>query len=439
MITQAHKDTAQWVLKRAKSLGCQASRVMVYAGSDTELEVRGEQLDTLQQATEQQLLFHLFVDGRYGSFSTNRMDRVSLEPFLQNAVASVRHLEEDRARHLPDPSLYAASNLPDLDLTDPDYEALTMQERLSFAQAAASEVYGTDARVLSVQANWNDSISSRFLIDSQGFEGLSSVSFHALSVAVTVKGAGDARPKDYDFDQALYRMDVRKEGIGKKALERALAKIGQRKMASGRFPILVDNRVAAQLFSPILSALFGSALHQNNSFLRDSLHTSVFSEKLTVRDVPHTPRCFGSRFFDLEGVATQARFVVDKGVLSTYFIDTYASEKLERPVSISSPSRLVFEPGSQSFEALLSSLSHGIWVTGFNGGNTNSTSGDFSYGIEGFRIEQGKVVQALSEMNITGNMRSLWKNLVALGNDPRQNSAHQLPSLLFDDVVCSGL
>jgi PmbA protein len=138
-------------------------------------------------------------------------------------------------------------------------------------------------------------------------------------------------------------------------------------------------------------------------------------------------------------VATQRRAIFENGVLNTYFIDTYNAKKMSVEPTISSPSLLVMKTGSKDLDGLTAGVSNGILVTGFNGGNCNSSTGDFSYGIEGFLIENGKLTVPVSEMNITGNMLSLWNSLVETGNDPRLSSSWRIPSLVFDGVDFSGL
>lgn len=143
--------------------------------------------------------------------------------------------------------------------------------------------------------------------------------------------------------------------------------------------------------------------------------------------------------FDNEGVATEPRTVFDKGVLKTYFIDTYNGKKMDIAPTISAPSRLILTPGDKDLNGLVADIKQGILVTGFNGGNSNSSTGDFSYGIEGFLIEDGKLTQPVNEMNVTGNMVTLWNSLVAVGNDPQPNRSWQIPSLVFEGVDFSGL
>ena len=160
---------------------------------------------------------------------------------------------------------------------------------------------------------------------------------------------------------------------------------------------------------------------------------------MTLTDEPHLVKASGARYFDNEGIATERRSIFDKGVLNTYFIDTYNAKKMGVDPTISGSSILVMETGDKNLEGLIAGVDKGILVTGFNGGNNNSSTGDFSYGIEGFLIENGKLTQPVSEMNVTGNLITLWNSLAATGNDPRLNSSWRIPSLVFEGVDFSGL
>jgi PmbA protein len=138
-------------------------------------------------------------------------------------------------------------------------------------------------------------------------------------------------------------------------------------------------------------------------------------------------------------MATEKRSVVEKGILKTYYIDTYYSKKLDMEATSGSTTNLVFNPGEKDLEGLLADINRGILVTGFNGGNSNGATGDFSFGIEGFLVEKGKLVQPVAEMNITGNFKELWHNLVAVGSDLDPSRSWILPSLVFDRVDFSGV
>jgi PmbA protein len=165
----------------------------------------------------------------------------------------------------------------------------------------------------------------------------------------------------------------------------------------------------------------------------------IGSDLMTIVDDPFIVSGRGSRLFDSEGMATEKRSVVENGVLRTYYIDTYYGRKLEMEATSGGTTNLVFKPGEKDLEGLLAGIDRGILVTGFNGGNSNGATGDFSYGIEGFLVEKGKLVQPVAEMNITGNFKQLWKNLVAVGSDVDPSRSWRLPSLVFDNVDFSGI
>lgn len=439
MITNENKKLAQWAMEFALKNGCQSSRVTIYNGSSSSFEIRDMKVDRLQQASENSLVIHLYVDGRYGSFSTNRLDKKELETFIRNGIDSTRFLAEDKARTLPDASLYYKGGKADLQLIDPGFDSVQPDDKVALAMSICDEMMGKDDRIISANSSYGDEKDFKYMIASNGFEGEASGSSFSVSASLSIKGEGDARPESYWYDSSLYYDTLVKKGIGQKALERVLRKLGQKKIASGKYQMVVDNMNSARLISPVIDSIYGSSIQQKNSFLLDKLDQKVLGEKVTLVDEPHLPKSSGARYFDGEGVATKRMTVFDKGVLKTYYIDTYTANKMGTKPTISSPSIFTMEMGNKDVEGLIAGMDKGIFVTGFNGGNSNSTTGDFSYGVEGFLIENGKLTQPISEMNVTGNMLTLWNNLSEVGNDPRSFSSWRIPSLLFDGVDFSGL
>lgn len=439
MITNENKKLAQWTMEYALKNGCQASRVSLYNGSSSSIEIRDRKIDRLHQASENSLVIQLFVDGRYGSFSTNRLDKKELEKFIKDGIDATRFLAEDKARTLPDPSLYYKGGNADLQLIDPDFDKIQPDDKVALAINVCDEIMGKDERIISANSSYSDEKDFKYMVASNGFEGETAGSSFTLVGSVSIHGEGDARPESYWYDSSLYYNTLIKQGIGTKTLERVLRKLGQKKVASGKYQMIVDNMNSARLLSPIIDALYGSSIQQKNSFLLDKLDQKVLGEKVTLTDEPHLVKAFGARYFDGEGIATKRLPVFDKGVLKTYFIDTYTANKMEVKQTIASPSILTMQLGDKDMETLIGSVDKGILVTGFNGGNCNSTTGDFSYGVEGFLIEKGQMTQPISEMNVTGNMITLWNHLVEAGNDPRLSSSWRIPSLVFEEVDFSGL
>lgn len=439
MISQENKKTAQWAMDFALKNGCQACRVSINTGTESSFEYRDIQLEGLKQASQNGFSVELFVDGRYGSYTTNRINQKELETFIVNGIGATRYLAEDTFRQLPDAVRYYKGDGQGLHLMDSGYKDLLADEKSGVVRDAVAEIYGSDQRIISVSGEYNDFAGSSYMIASNGFEGERERSSYSLGVSVSLKGDGDARPESGWSESSLYWNSLIKKGIGTTALQRALQKLGQQKTKSGKYQMLVDNRSISRLFSPLITAMFGSALQQKDSFLLNRMDQKVISDKLTVIDDPHIAGAAGARWFDGEGVATQKRTLFDKGVLKTYFIDTYSAKKMDVKPTVQSPSILTMACGDKDARQLAETITRGIKVTGFNGGNSNSSSGDFSFGIEGFLIENGKIIKPVNEMNITGNLLALWNNIEATGNDPRLDSSWRIPSVLFNEVNFSGL
>ena len=212
--------------------------------------------------------------------------------------------------------------------------------------------------------------------------------------------------------------------------------------------MVVDGAVASRLVSPLINALNASAIQQKMSFLEDSVGNQIFSEGLTIMDLARTPGKSGSRMYDSEGVATKNAAIIEKGIVQQYFVSTYMSEKtgFEPTIEdISRPCLMPFIKGAGlsdiekgvSLKDILKLSGNGIYVTGFNGGNCNPVTGDFSFGIEGFAFSKGKISHPVREMLITGNIVELWNCLIAAGSDTRPSARWQIPTLAFEDVSFS--
>ncbi|TNF42431.1 MAG: TldD/PmbA family protein [Bacteroidetes bacterium] len=438
-MTKEEKYTlAKWAMNYALEKGAQQASVNISNSRSSSVEVREEKIDKLDQAIQSGLTIRLYVDNRYSAHSTNRLKKEELTRFIEQAIEGTRFLAEDEFRTLPDPELYYKSGNEDLKTLDSGFGNVDPQKKIDLAFAVEKEVLGKDDRIISVSTGYYDGLEERVMVTSNGFEGDSSNSQFGLYGTVSVK-SGDARPESFWVESSVFFDKLKKDEIGLTALKRATSKIGQAKIASGKMTMIVENRQVARLFSPLIQAINGSAIQQKNSFLIDKLGQKVASEKLTITDDPFIVSGRGSRLFDSEGLATQKRVIFEKGVLKTYYIDTYYGKKLQMAPSSGSSTNLVFETGDKDLQGLIGLVKRGILVTGFNGGNSNGSTGDFSFGIEGFLIENGAVIQPVSEMNITGNMKELWSNIGEIGNDINESSSWLTPSVVFEGVDFSGI
>lgn len=229
MITDNNKKLAQWAMDYALKNGCRAVKLALYSNSNASFELRDGKMDRLQQASESGLSISLYVDGKYGSYSTNRLDKKELESFIKNGIDSTRYLAVDEARVLPDTSRYYKGGKPDLQLFDERFETINPDDKVAVARAAAEEVLGKDSRVISVSTSYGDGENSSYRLTSNGFEGESKSTWFSVSADVALRGEGEARPSSYWYDSALFYDKLVKSGIGATALERALRKLDKRR------------------------------------------------------------------------------------------------------------------------------------------------------------------------------------------------------------------
>lgn len=251
---------------------------------------------------------------------------------------------------------------------------------------------------------------------------------------------GDKGPEDWMGAWGHHLGDLPEApGIADRALELARARLGMRKGPTRRTTMVVDNRASGSLISRLLGPANGGSVQQERSFWRGKLGKKMVSPKLTVVDNPLLPRGLGSRPFDGEGMAAAALPIVEAGVFRNLYIDTYYGNKLGMKPTTGASSNRVVAPGKRGRDALVKSARDGIYVTSWLGGNMDSTTGDFSFGVRGHLIEGGELGAPVGEMNVTGNIVALFLNLREVGNDPWIYSSTLAPTLVFNDVQFSGV
>jgi PmbA protein len=426
----------------AKRKGASDAAAGAYHARHVEVVWRDGRVDKVSEATTRGLGLDLYVEGRYASVSTNDLRPDALEQFVERAVRLARTLTPDPHRRLPDPERYAGQAKLDLELEDPSYDGLDAAARRDAArriEAAAREAAG-GGRILSVSTSASDTRSESALVHTNGFEGRRRGTDFWIGAEVTVQDPDGRRPEEYAASGNRFRAALdAPELVGRRAAERATSRIGAKKGDSAILPMVVENRAAGRLVGYLLGPLSAASLQQKRSYLEGKLGERVGSPRLDVRDEPHVPRGFGSRLYDGEGMAARPFAVFEGGVLRSYYVDGYYGRKLGIPPTTGRSSNLAWALGDRSPERLLSDVGEGVLVTGFLGGNSNATTGDFSLGVRGFRIRKGALAEPVGEMNVSGNHLELWNRLAAVGDDPYRNSAMRTPALVFEGVQFAGL
>ena len=439
---QSMKDIAESCTKIALAKGAKEAGAAVSRVRDVTLEWRDGKVDRINEATRRGVQLELYVDGRYSVASSSDLRPEALEQFIGDSVSNTRVLAEDPFRSLPDPALYEGQAKKDLELEDPKYAAVTPEMRREAAKAmedAARGVKGAD-RILSVTSTFNDTRSETVRVHSNGFEGAQEDTAFVVYAEVSVKDPDGRRPEDYAYASVRHLGALPAAAtVGQEATERALSRLGSQKADSALYTMVLDPRAGSRLVGAFGAALSGSALQQKRSFLEGKAGTAIGSPALDVADDPLVTRGLASRLFDGEGIAAKRLPLVEKGVLKNYYVDTYYGKKLKMAPTTGGRSNLQWKLGPKTREQLLAEVGDAILVTGFIGGNSNSTTGDFSFGVQGFRVRGGKIAEPVSEMNISGNHLELWKKLAAVGNDPYPYSSVYTPTLVFEGVQFAGV
>lgn len=431
-------ELARWASKYAKENGAKEVSVSVYDSKESEVEVRKQKIEKIQESIQSGLSLKLYVNGKYSTHSTNRLNKNDLEKFIKEAILGADYLAEDKYRSLPDRNLCYDGSEKDLKLYDSSYDAIDPRQKIDLAMQVEAETTGMDDRIISVSGSYGDGSYRSYLVLSNGVEGFKESTSYSVSASASING-GDSRPSDYHYNAARFWNHLSAEGVGKYAVERALKKIGAKTIKSGKMEMLIENRSVGRVFSSLLQPMYGYNLQQKRSFLEGKMDQKIASDLLSISDNPFIESGRNSRLYDGDGLAARKMTVIEKGVLKTYYIGDYYGKKLEMEPTTGSASNLIFELGDKNLEQLTKDMNEGILVTGFNGGNSNSATGDFSVGVEGFYVKKGKIIHPVSGMNVTGNHKEIWNQLIAIGNDPLTDRSWQTPSMMFEGIDFSGL
>ncbi|MBQ8422003.1 MAG: TldD/PmbA family protein [Bacteroidales bacterium] len=460
MITPSEIQAARRCITIALENGASASRVCLTKSVNDTCTMLNSELDKVTHSADRSVYIYLYVDGRYGTFSTNRLEEAELEAFIIKAIGMVRMLGEDLCRTLPDPSRTAtdAKSGLELGLYDAAYEGTDADARLHTAESLS--IYGSLAagedgfietdgrrfRLISEECEYADSIDDIYTVDSQGFEGRHTETSFNCFTEMTIEDTEGNKYSSFWWEASPFIKDIHGQECSRTALQKAISQIGPKNRRSGLYRMVVDTAVASKLISPILSALNASSIQQKMSFLEDSIGKRMFPEGFTLMDYARTPGRTGARLFDTEGVATKDAPIIENGIVRQYFVNTYMANKMHIAPTVEDITRPCVLPylrdeaihsGSISRQDILRRCGNGILVTGFNGGNCNPTTGDFSFGVEGFAFRRGRITHPVREMLITGNLLTLWNSLLAAATDARPSTRWQIPTLAFDAVSFS--
>ncbi len=437
MLKQLLKE-AQVAVEQAQKAGADDAVASISDGESNEFTFRDGKLEKVQRSANRGLQIALYVDGRFSTHGTTDLRAEETERFINEAVTLTRHLEVDPDRLITDPKLYEGQAEVNLDLVDPVLETLSRETCLKWLQEM-DEATHADERVISATCSVQTGRGLSARASSNGFEGTKEGTHIHYGGGVTLDEGNGKRPEAARYVGGRFLEGLPDPGCAaRESLQRALRRLGSRKASSCKAVMVVDPEVGGRLIGYVLGALSAASIQQERSFLAGRLGEQVASELLTIVDDPLRPRGLRSRLWDGEGIAAKRMPLLERGVLKNYFIDTYYGRKLKWEPTTGGASNVIFEKGEKDLAGLLTQVGEGFYVNSWLGGNADGTTGDFSLGIRGHCIAGGQIGAPISEMNITGNLLELMKNLIAVGNDPTPYSPLHTPTLVFEGVQFSG-
>jgi PmbA protein len=441
-------DLTQALLAAARAEGADSADAMALAGTSLSVDLRHGALEQAERAESIEIGLRVVMQGgRQACVSASDTSNHTIAALAQRAVAMAREAPLDPYAGLADPGQLAQSwDLAALELCDdaPEMTAAQLQDMAREVEAAAMGIQG----ITQVEASAGYGRRGVHLAGSNGFSGGYARSSTSVS-AVAFTGQGTQMQRDYAGESRVFAADLPPlPGVGELAAQRALARVGARKPATGTYPVLYDERVASGLIGHLLAAINGAAVARGASWALDALGQPVLPAALSILENPLRPRMAASRPFDGEGLPSAPRKIVDAGVLTGWVLDLSTARQLGMTSTAnaargtSAPpqpatSNIDLTPGAQSQAELLADMGTGLWVTSLIGATINPTTGDYSRGAAGFWVEGGQVQYPVQECTIAGNLRQMLARIIP-ANDARAHLSTRVPSLLVDGMVLAG-
>jgi PmbA protein len=443
-----YRDLAQHLLARARALGADAADVIVAEGTDFSVTVRKSEVETLKEAGSKALGLRVFVGRRTASTYTSDFSAPVLETMVADTVAMARVTGEDPAAGLPDETPPAEEI--DLGLFDPSPAALPTEERIERARRAEQAALSASPEITNSQGgSYGSDEGFVVLANTNGFMGSYRSSGVALSVVPVAERDGQME-RDYWYTNGRGLGDLLEpEEVGRLAAERTLRRLGARKVPTCEVPIVFDPETAAEILGTLFRALSGYSVFRNATFLKDRIGQPVASPLLSIVDDGRRPRGLGSRPFDGEGLPTRRNVPLENGVLRFFLCDAYSARKIgARPTGSArrgvggGPSvgagNLSFAPGPTPAAQIVAEVDRGLYVTDLIGFGVDLVSGDYSQGVVGQWIENGRLVHAVNEVTIAGNLKQMLLDVDAVGDDLVWRSSSAAPTLRIRRMTVSG-
>jgi len=424
-------------LRLAQKAGAADAEVTAHTSQGLSVSARLGEVETLEHMQDRGVSVTVLIGNRKGSANSADLRKQSIESCVRHAVDIARYTQEDKANGLADPSLLA-TEFPDLDLWHP----AAMDASAAIERALACETAGrSNGKITNSEgASFSAGLGLGVYGNSNGFIGRGAGTRFSQS-CVLLAGSGEGMQRDYSYDSRRCFEDLESpETTGIEAALRTVSRLGARQLQTAEMPVLFAPEVAQGLVRHLISAISGSALYRNASFLKDRAGEAIFPPWVNIAERPFLLRGTSSAAFDSEGVATRERRIIDSGTLTGYVLSSYSGRRLglETTGNAGGVRNLLLEPGGDDAADLVRHMREGLYVVEVMGQGVNTVTGDYSMGASGFRVENGEKAFPVDEVTIAGNLVDIFQNITAAGKDIDTRGNIHTGSVLISKMMVAG-
>lgn len=445
-------DLATQLVERALAAGATDAEAVLYEGDEFEALVRKGEVERLKESGSRAAGLRVFVGARAASTSSSDLTSAGLERLVHGAIDLARVTSEDPFAGLPDPASFGQLT-GDLRLYSEDVAALPPAERIEFARRADAACFAADPRITNTRGGSFDSGSGhKIFANSRGFAGEYRRSICSISASPIAQSADGQMQRDYWYSSARSAAALEPpESVGAEAARRTLRRLGARSVPTQQVPIVFSPEVARSMVGHIFEAANGSLIYHQSSFFAGKLGEPVAGPELTIIDDGTLVGGFGTSPFDGEGLSTRRTVIVERGVLKNYLLNTYVARKLNMASTGNASRGISGAPGIGAGNlflesasplapaAILADIKSGLYVTELIGQGVNMVTGDYSRGASGLWIENGELTYPVEGITIAGNLREMFRNISAAGDDMVFRSSVASPTLRIDGMTIAGV
>lgn len=432
------KQAVAEVLSHAKQLGASSAEASMSRTKGLSVETRHGEVETVEFNQDGGLGISLYFGQRKGSASTADLSPQALRRAVEAAADIARYTSEDPHTGVAEASWLEMAP-PDLDLYYPD--SISTEQAISLCAGAEQAAFATDPRITNSEgASFSSHQGLKVYGNSHGqLVGYPS-SRHSFSCVVIGEDGADMQ-RDYSFTVARqYQKLLDPKQVGREAAAETIARLNARKVATQKVPVIFRADIASSLFGHLVSAISGGSIYRKSSFLLDKVGKQVMSPSITILEQPHLKQALASSPFDGEGVKTRDLAVIEQGVLNTYLTTSYSARKLGMASTghAGGIHNWLLQHGDEDLAQLCRTMGKGLLVTELMGQGVNTVTGDYSRGAAGFWVENGEIQFPVSEVTIAGNLKDMFMQIAAVGNDVDRRGGVHTGSILISQMQVAG-